>query len=886
MLNYIWFRRLSRCLLLLVVLVLGLSRAWADDINLSLNVSDTVLIVNGQTSPLAFVTIAEGSTIMGTVTAGNDGRFSDTFTAQTPGIRSISIHAQDSASRITDTVTKSVNVTQQATTTLSVFLPPTLALATSSIVQGQTLNIDGETFPNSTVTLVVDNSTSFVAGSGANGQWSYGLDTTTLAGGGHNVFARTTDTSSNQSDPTSQRSFTVVVPPPAPVITSPRDGDVVTTGTVMVTGTALANTQIELFDNTTMIGSVFADGSGAWQIDVTLIKASYAFKARACQGTLCGAFSATVNITKQPPAPSFGVTLSQAAFNITAGDSISLTMNFSGGPAPFSGTVDWGDGKTDNFNSFSGSLTLKHNYDSSRQYNGSVQAKDGNGDNAVAAFSVGVKAKPAANGGGFIGNVIKQVGQAISGILAPVGESVGGIIGAVGKQGTEIIRRTPPPVAYSFPYGLFVVILILIILLARQTRQELERIRELVEVLKREKTLAEEKDNFLRLGAHYLRTPTTIITGGVSLIQHASSISTGLIGAVADIANLIAAKVNQLIKDVAQNTFLSGIVSPDIKTETLKAFLSPAFWLPIVLVAGASILANYLFVHVANIQVSLVNWLIEGLAFVIVVFMFYNFYRRRHIQRQNRQNFEQALAHEQVLDAARNDFITQTKANLEADVDRLRLSLADASPKDIRYIEQGLTSLEGILAKFDILTQIKSGKLERTRNNIDLDTEIRRITDTEVAAIAEKNLRVEFVGDALTMIQDQDKLGFALVTVLDNAIKFNRPGGLVKITRSRVGTNVVVTVEDAGVGISEEGVAHLFKPFSRTASALDFNYEGLGFSLYLSKIMMNYVGGDIEVQSVANQGTKVTITVVDLGSEVQVGRQGASQTQKQRHNLY
>lgn len=71
---------------------------------------------------------------------------------------------------------------------------------------------------------------------------------------------------------------------------------------------------------------------------------------------------------------------------------------------------------------------------------------------------------------------------------------------------------------------------------------------------------------------------------------------------------------------------------------------------------------------------------------------------------------------------------------------------------------------------------------------------------------------------------------------------------------------ITVEVSDNGIGISSEKLSQLFKPFSRTTSAVEFNYEGLGFSLFLDKIIMGYTGGGIDVQSIENQGTQLFIT--------------------------
>jgi len=70
---------------------------------------------------------------------------------------------------------------------------------------------------------------------------------------------------------------------------------------------------------------------------------------------------------------------------------------------------------------------------------------------------------------------------------------------------------------------------------------------------------------------------------------------------------------------------------------------------------------------------------------------------------------------------------------------------------------------------------------------------------------------------------------------------------------------LIVRVADNGIGISSEKLDQLFKPFSRTTSAVEFNYEGLGFSLFLDKIIMDYTGGSVDIQSIENKGTQLFV---------------------------
>lgn len=186
-----------------------------SQITVTINVIDTTLTVTGKTSPLAFVTILDSTTVIGTETADSSGNFEKSFTAQTGGIHSIGVYGRDTDGRLTDTVTTNVSLYEKAETVLSVFLPPVIALAVDEANQGDALNLSGQTHPSSTVTLVLDDTNNLTTLSDTLGRWSYSLSTTSLSLGTHNIYAKTTDGLGNISSSTTKRTFTVTQAPTA-----------------------------------------------------------------------------------------------------------------------------------------------------------------------------------------------------------------------------------------------------------------------------------------------------------------------------------------------------------------------------------------------------------------------------------------------------------------------------------------------------------------------------------------------------------------------------------------------------------------------------------------------------------------------------------------------
>lgn len=123
----------------------------------------------------------------------------------------------------------------------------------------------------------------------------------------------------------------------------------------------------------------------------------------------------------------------------------------------------------------------------------------------------------------------------------------------------------------------------------------------------------------------------------------------------------------------------------------------------------------------------------------------------------------------------------------------------------------------------------------------------------------EKQLKLEADIADLTIAGDAELLPLVWNNLFSNAIKFTPPGGRVTVRLRGQGEYAVVTVADTGCGITPEEGRHIFEKFyqgdpSRAA-------QGNGLGLALVKRVVDIVGGEITVESVAGQGSTFTVTL-------------------------
>lgn len=109
---------------------------------------------------------------------------------------------------------------------------------------------------------------------------------------------------------------------------------------------------------------------------------------------------------------------------------------------------------------------------------------------------------------------------------------------------------------------------------------------------------------------------------------------------------------------------------------------------------------------------------------------------------------------------------------------------------------------------------------------------------------------------------DPKQLKTATVAVLDNAIKFSREKGVIRVRVARDGTTGIIEVTDDGIGMTAEQLAHATDKFYRGTPPYVFDYEGMGLGLHVAYVIMNAHGGEIEIKSRGpNKGSSVTLVL-------------------------
>ena len=121
----------------------------------------------------------------------------------------------------------------------------------------------------------------------------------------------------------------------------------------------------------------------------------------------------------------------------------------------------------------------------------------------------------------------------------------------------------------------------------------------------------------------------------------------------------------------------------------------------------------------------------------------------------------------------------------------------------------------------------------------------------------DKNIKINVIPapDLKTIIVDHQKFHKILYNLLENAIKFTDPNGLVKIEVKKINDSVLFSVEDTGIGIEREKIETLFEPFVQIDGSISRRYGGTGLGLALVKKLVEMHNGRIRVESEIGRGS-------------------------------
>ncbi len=169
-----------------------------------------------------------------------------------------------------------------------------------------------------------------------------------------------------------------------------------------------------------------------------------------------------------------------------------------------------------------------------------------------------------------------------------------------------------------------------------------------------------------------------------------------------------------------------------------------------------------------------------------------------------------------------------------------------------------------VLVVNDLLdvARIHSGKLSITPADINIQEVVSVVLETMQATAREKNITLtqDTKVYPIQMFIDGKRFHQALTNLVSNAIKYTNAGSITLSIEDR-DDRVEIRVKDTGMGISAENQKNLFAPFFRVQIPEVDNTVGTGLGMWITKQLIELMGGSIAVESIKGVGTHVVVTL-------------------------
>jgi two-component system phosphate regulon sensor histidine kinase PhoR len=226
------------------------------------------------------------------------------------------------------------------------------------------------------------------------------------------------------------------------------------------------------------------------------------------------------------------------------------------------------------------------------------------------------------------------------------------------------------------------------------------------------------------------------------------------------------------------------------------------------------------------------------------------------------------------LDQVRRDFVANISHELRTPLSILRgyiETLLD-NPKTsseeltriLRVMERHSNRLELLVEDLLTLAQVESGNPDLQLGTVDLASFLKETIHDWEKKLASKqlNIIVNVAPDFSTIHADPTRLQEALYNLLDNAVKYSRKRGEIRLSARQRDGEIELAVSDDGIGIAKEDLPRIFERFYRADKARSPNrVRGTGLGLAIVKHIAQLHGGRVEADSELGKGTTIRVLI-------------------------
>jgi len=232
------------------------------------------------------------------------------------------------------------------------------------------------------------------------------------------------------------------------------------------------------------------------------------------------------------------------------------------------------------------------------------------------------------------------------------------------------------------------------------------------------------------------------------------------------------------------------------------------------------------------------------------------------------------MAREQAEEASRakSEFLSRMSHELRTPLNAILgftqlLELEEPTPNQIesvQHISNAGKHLLSLINEVLDISRIEAGRLALTPEPVDVPEFLQGSLEI-IRPLATRH-GIDLIFEAgptagpVRVLADRQRLQQVMLNLLSNGVKYNRPGGHVKVSYRDEGPQIRISVTDTGLGIAPEKVARLFLPFERLG-AESTDVAGSGIGLALSRGIVTALHGQLNVESRVDEGSTFWVTL-------------------------
>ena len=265
---------------------------------------------------------------------------------------------------------------------------------------------------------------------------------------------------------------------------------------------------------------------------------------------------------------------------------------------------------------------------------------------------------------------------------------------------------------------------------------------------------------------------------------------------------------------------------------------------------------------------------------ILILFLLFGYFLIRSVINEIGYRKKLELAYEELkkLDEAKSEFISIASHQLRTPLSAIKGyismiiegtygTLLEKIIEPLKKVYQANERLIKLVNDLLNLSRIESGKIELLKEKVSIEGLISNAIDILKLDVENKNLYLKFEKPEKSipkLIVDKEKIGQAIINIVDNAIRYTEKGGItIKISEKKEKENkdkIIIKVKDTGLGMEKKDIKDLFESFSRGTAGAKHWTEGAGLGLYIAKKFIELHNGRVWAESPGiNKGSTFSI---------------------------